>query len=1089
MLVSRSVEPQVMASSSSNASHADAEFRRIYVEYSGFVRSTLRRLYVDPSDLEDVTQEVFVVLFRHLVRSAAPTTLRAWLYQVARRVASNYRRGRRRAERKKGVDWCQAVGLDLDDRIAEKEAFTFVREFMDELDPPSCAVFVLSEVEGLSGRGVAARLGISHKAAYTRIRRVRGSFDRAVARRRREQRHAWALLPLLRGITDALERGGGVGALALRKALVGVAVIAVLLIAAITTDLGRGSRGPGGPEPGELTVPPPSSHEPRAVGSWPRSTSTLGDGTRGVFAGTVVDEADRPLAGALVCVGRPEASAHGLDRPPPCVRSGPDGKFFLPGEHDQIHVISAMLHGYRTAWHETRPGSNLRVVMLLGGVMLRGRVRDLTGGGVPGAWVVLWDLDRRALGPKVETDAEGEFAMTVDRGHVRLLAGGEGYAPLGMVTVAPGANIELMLSPESSISGTVERDGLPVEGAIVRAQVLEGGPDIRPATTRSGEGGRFELRGLQPEDWYVTAHTDDGFGRVPTMVSLGLAQSEEVTIVLKPAASIRGKIVNEETGEPCLDGLASARVGLRRLVEATQAEGLVEFDGLPRHGLQQISVSCSGHAEGSFEVDPADETVHRWALRPGRAVRGRVVLDDGEGLAGWSVWLQPAEGHHATYLSARRPILTDPSGAFDFPGVGPGRFDVLATGPGHPPALPISIDVGEQESVEGVHVRVERGATVSGRVHDAEGQAVAGAVVSLRRPWPELAKGGHRDRAQMLAILASAPHEALTAEDGSYEIRGVRAGRIEARVRTGGDAVQILAPRRPRPPRGPALTALAVEAGEHADLDLEIVPLGGTISGVVTGADGDRLSDVRVTVQPMSAGSGVPFWTGKTLALTDDEGHFEITGLRDEQPYLVQAFVDRGPRVAVEDVWPGKPVKIEIGAQARVELDAKLSDGTPPEQFIVAIGRKNPGEEPRGYLEFVAFDGVYRSRGLAAGTYRVVALSNEPAEATWADVTLAPGGTGALWLTMRPKPVVEGRWVSGEGEPVAGQLVVARTPGGHGFAAAHTDTNGAFRIEVSVGMRLTLHAGEEPDAVVLATADLAAEPYVDVGEVKDAAAR
>ena len=67
-------------------------FTRMFRAHYCFVRSVLRRFGVQPSALDDVTQEVFMTVYRRWGSLHAPGLERSWLYGIARRHASNYRR-------------------------------------------------------------------------------------------------------------------------------------------------------------------------------------------------------------------------------------------------------------------------------------------------------------------------------------------------------------------------------------------------------------------------------------------------------------------------------------------------------------------------------------------------------------------------------------------------------------------------------------------------------------------------------------------------------------------------------------------------------------------------------------------------------------------------------------------------------------------------------------------------------------------------------------------------------------------------------------------------------------------------------------
>src|SRR5271170_4637891 len=76
---------------------ARAAFRAMYDAQVDFVWRNLRRLGIHETDVDDKTQEVFVIAHRRFgdfeERGHGP---RAWLFQIVLRVASDARRHRRR---------------------------------------------------------------------------------------------------------------------------------------------------------------------------------------------------------------------------------------------------------------------------------------------------------------------------------------------------------------------------------------------------------------------------------------------------------------------------------------------------------------------------------------------------------------------------------------------------------------------------------------------------------------------------------------------------------------------------------------------------------------------------------------------------------------------------------------------------------------------------------------------------------------------------------------------------------------------------------------------------------------------------------
>jgi len=162
----------------------EAAFAALYAEHFSFVWRCLRGLGVAPLALEDAAQDVFVVVHRRLFTFQAESSLRTWLFGIVRRIAYRYRRTARRkgpiAELEREPEAPDPGPLE---RAQEVEAAEFVDRFAGHLDDRKREVFVLGILEGLSVPEVAEALGVPLNTAYTRLRRARLEFRKALAER------------------------------------------------------------------------------------------------------------------------------------------------------------------------------------------------------------------------------------------------------------------------------------------------------------------------------------------------------------------------------------------------------------------------------------------------------------------------------------------------------------------------------------------------------------------------------------------------------------------------------------------------------------------------------------------------------------------------------------------------------------------------------------------------------------------------------------------------------------------------------------------------------------------------------------------
>ena len=71
-------------------------FRRVYETTRGFVKRTARRWGVDESDVDDVSQEVFLAIHRRLHDFEGRSSVKTWVAAILQGFVLNYRRSRRR---------------------------------------------------------------------------------------------------------------------------------------------------------------------------------------------------------------------------------------------------------------------------------------------------------------------------------------------------------------------------------------------------------------------------------------------------------------------------------------------------------------------------------------------------------------------------------------------------------------------------------------------------------------------------------------------------------------------------------------------------------------------------------------------------------------------------------------------------------------------------------------------------------------------------------------------------------------------------------------------------------------------------------
>jgi RNA polymerase sigma-70 factor, ECF subfamily len=152
------------------AALSSPDVRAIFDQQAAFVWRSLRRLGVPSADLEDATQEVFMVVHTRLAEYQERAAIRSWLYAICMRVSSSHRR-RLRRRRETVVPETPEVFTPATQQhsIEQQEALVLGERLLEALPEKQRAVFILYDVEHMSMAEVAAAVGCPVQTAYARL--------------------------------------------------------------------------------------------------------------------------------------------------------------------------------------------------------------------------------------------------------------------------------------------------------------------------------------------------------------------------------------------------------------------------------------------------------------------------------------------------------------------------------------------------------------------------------------------------------------------------------------------------------------------------------------------------------------------------------------------------------------------------------------------------------------------------------------------------------------------------------------------------------------------------------------------------------
>ncbi len=154
--------------------------------YQGKVYRLAMNMTRNPQDAEEVTQDVFLTVYRKIGDFDGRAAFSTWLYRVASNAALMKLRGRRSEPHHSIEEEGPAFGPDghharpiadwselPEDQLLSAERRRALEQAIEALPPDYKAVVVLRDIEGLSNQEVAEIVGATVLAVKSRLHRAR----------------------------------------------------------------------------------------------------------------------------------------------------------------------------------------------------------------------------------------------------------------------------------------------------------------------------------------------------------------------------------------------------------------------------------------------------------------------------------------------------------------------------------------------------------------------------------------------------------------------------------------------------------------------------------------------------------------------------------------------------------------------------------------------------------------------------------------------------------------------------------------------------------------------------------------------------
>ena len=180
----------------------------LFAKHHGEIYAYLLRMLREPELAADLTQDAFIKAYKNYDTLEKPENARAWLYQIAHRVALDEIRRRKIIRFFPWTGESRGSAPSAEHLVMDAHLSGDMQRALARIPERQRAALLLAELHDLTGVELAAALGVSHVAARALLTRARESLRQALAAERAAEAEADAdpAAPIPRSVTDEPHR-------------------------------------------------------------------------------------------------------------------------------------------------------------------------------------------------------------------------------------------------------------------------------------------------------------------------------------------------------------------------------------------------------------------------------------------------------------------------------------------------------------------------------------------------------------------------------------------------------------------------------------------------------------------------------------------------------------------------------------------------------------------------------------------------------------------------------------------------------------------------------------------------------------------
>jgi RNA polymerase sigma-70 factor, ECF subfamily len=174
---------------------ADDFIEALFAKHQAEIYAYLVRMLREPELAADLTQDAFVKAYKNYDTLEKPENARAWLYQIAHRVALDEIRRRKIIRFFPWSGESRGAAPSAEHLVMDAHLSGDMQRALARIPERQRAALIMAELHDLTGLELAAALGVSHVAARALLTRARESLRQALATERAAEADAEASAP------------------------------------------------------------------------------------------------------------------------------------------------------------------------------------------------------------------------------------------------------------------------------------------------------------------------------------------------------------------------------------------------------------------------------------------------------------------------------------------------------------------------------------------------------------------------------------------------------------------------------------------------------------------------------------------------------------------------------------------------------------------------------------------------------------------------------------------------------------------------------------------------------------------------------